>query len=77
MHDLSDMQLEEASTAAAEAYKILEQNGAADLMNGVPDLYAGHRVPIHGHELPPVQKHQGCVGGGAAHGIDPTSGSGR
>ena len=33
MHDLSDMQLEEASTAAAEAYKILEQNGAADLMN--------------------------------------------
>ena len=33
MHDLSDMQLEEASTAATEAYKILEQNGAADLMN--------------------------------------------
>lgn len=33
MHDLSDMQLEEASTAAATAYKILEQNGAADLLN--------------------------------------------
>lgn len=33
MHDLSDMQLEEASAAAAEAYRLLEQNGAVDLMN--------------------------------------------
>lgn len=33
MHDLSDMQLEEATVAAAAAYKALEQNGAAELLN--------------------------------------------
>ncbi|MDL2205818.1 phage/plasmid primase, P4 family [Eubacteriales bacterium OttesenSCG-928-N13] len=33
MHDLSDMQLEEASTAVSAAYKILEGNGTADLLN--------------------------------------------
>jgi hypothetical protein len=33
MHDLSDMQLEEATVAATAAYKALEQNGAAELLN--------------------------------------------
>lgn len=37
MHDLSDMQLEEASRAAAFAWRKLERNGAAEILKKIPN----------------------------------------
>lgn len=37
MHDLSDMQLEEASQATAAAWKVLEENGAAEIIKSTPN----------------------------------------